>query len=422
MSLVSLYAALEDFTEEVNSSVGYEPPADGAFNEPTAGVDFPEESGNIDADVDQIAQAAQGLENIIAMVEEAPGAMNEPLSPFAAKAANIALESNEMVEVSGNNPLATTGDKGHTKQDALDKIKAFAQRVWDMLRNFGKKIAAWIRDIWAKYTDRIVKNAAMAKKIFERADKMADKQGAKVTDKALLAKIATYKNVSVSEVVLAVSEHAEAQGSKDAEALTKEARTCIDVVASGSSSAEGVMDRFVEALAKAAGTYKDKASAEQAQAVKAAAGTETYLSDPFFAGYRAWTTVPENADALSHWNHGINKVDEVKPQESVEAPNGEEIKAIATHIVGMGSLVQVYKNNLKTLDDLNRSLDAAASKAKNAKSESAQLKAMQAVVPRIIKGPQVAAYAYAVSASTTALQFCLAAIAAHTATEQEKAE
>jgi hypothetical protein len=132
--------------------------------------------------------------------------------------------------------------------------------------------------------------------------------------------------------------------------------------------------------------------------------------------------VPENADALSHWNHGINKVDEVKPQESVEAPNGEEIKAIATHIVGMGSLVQVYKNNLKTLDDLNRSLDAAASKAKNAKSESAQLKAMQAVVPRIIKGPQVAAYAYAVSASTTALQFCLAAIAAHTATEQEKAE
>lgn len=417
-----MYAALEDFTEEVNQSVGYEPPADGAFNEPTAGVDFPEESGGIDSDVDQIAKAAQGLEDIIAMVEEAPGAPNEPLTPFAEKAANIALESNELVEVTGKNPLATTGDKGHTKQDALDKIKAFAQRVWDMLRNFGKKIAAWIRDIWAKYTDRIVKNAAMAQKVIEKVSNLPTKQGAKVTDKALLAKIATYKNVSVSEVVLAVSEHAESQGSKDAEALSKEARACIDVVASGSSSAEGVMDRFVQALAKAAGSYKDKASAEQAQAVKAAAGTETYLSDPFFAGFRAWTTVPENADALNHWNHGISKVDEVKPQESVEAPNGEEIEAIAKYIVGMGSLVQVYKNNLKTLDDLNKTLDAAASKAKNAKSESTQLKAMQAVVPRIIKGPQVAAYAYAVSASTTALQFCLAAIAAHTATEQEKAE
>ena len=69
---------------------------------------------------------------------------------------------------------------------------------------------------------------------------------------------------------------------------------------------------------------------------------------------------------------------------------------------------------------LNASLDKAAAKAKTAKSESAGLKQMQAVMPRLIKGPQVAAYAYAATASTIALQYCEAAIATHTSEEDVK--
>lgn len=412
MSLVSIYAALEEFTEEVNAEVANTMPEDGDFGEQTAGVDFPAESDNIDSDVGQITEAAQGLEDIISLIEEAPGEANEPLQPFAEKAANVALESNDLVAAAGN-PLATTDDKGQTKQDAIDKVKAFAQKVWDMLRNFGKRIANWIREIWTKYTDRIVKNANMAKNIIAKASSVSVKSGAKITDKGLLAKIATFKNASVEDVLMAVSEHAKDQGSKASEELTKETRTCIDLVAGGASTADGMMDRFLEALGKAAGTYNSKASPAQAQAVKAAAGSTTYLSNPFFGGYRAWTTVPDNAEALQFWNHGISKVDEVNPQASVDAPNGDDIKNIAEVVVGMGALIAVYKENLKNLDILNKELDKAAGKAKNAKSESPALKQMQAVVPRIIKGPQVAAYGYAVSASTVALQYCAAALAAH---------
>lgn len=422
MSIVSVYAALEEFTEEVNSEIATPTPVDGDFSQPLAGVNYETQSGDIDSDIAAITKSAQGLEDIISLIEQAPGAGDAPLDPFAEKATNLALESNELVASTGN-PLATTADKGKTptKDGALNKIKEVAQKVWDMLRNLGKRMATWIREIWAKYTDRIVKNANAAKNLLAQLERMSPKSGAKITDEALLAKVSTFKNGTVVDVVMAVSEHARDQGSKQSEDLTKQARSCIDVVANGAGNASDVMNQFLDVLAKSAGTYNSKASPAQAQATKAAAGTETYLSDPFFQGYRAWTTVPENAEALQHWNHGITKVDEVTPQKSIDAPDKDEIKAIIEVVIGMGSLVAVYQNNLKNLDILNKELDKAAGKAKSMESESGNLKQMQAVVPRIIKGPQVAAYGYAVSASTVALQYCAAAIAAHGAESKETA-
>ena len=410
MSFAKTIAALEEFTEEVNSEIVASQPTEDSFTGETAGVPFQEESSAIDGDVDQIAQAAQGLEDIISLVEEAPGEAQEPLQPFVEKAVNVALESNDLVAAAGN---PAEGEK--TKEGVLAKVKEFAAKVWEMLRNFGKKIAAWIRETWAKFTDRIVKNANAAQKIIEQCKNTAERDGAKVEDKGVLAKVATFNNGEIGEALMAVSEYANIQGGKAAEKLTKEARECIDVVASGSSTADGVMDRFLAALSEGAGSYDDEAKPAQAQAIKAAAGTKVLVSAPFFGGYRAWLTAPENADALQYWNHGISKVDEVKPQESIAAPSTTEIAAIAKYIVELGQLVRIYQNNVKNLDILNKELDKAASKARNAKSESKQLKQMQAVIPRIIKGPQVSAYAYATSASTACLQFCQAALAAHQA-------
>lgn len=423
MSLVNMYAALEEFAEEVNSEIVNTVPEDGAFDEETAGVNFPEESQDIDIGTDEIINAAKGLEEIISLIDGAPGDADSPMEPFVEKAANLALESNDIVASAGN-PLAKTADEGQTetKGGAIEKIKAFAAKVWEMLVNFGKRIKAWVMENYARFTDRIVKNGNTAKSIIAQVQGMAEKDGAKITDKSILAKVATFKGTEVGDVVVSVFEHAQEQGGKSSIALTKELNRCIDLVSGGASTADGMMDPFLKALEASAGTYKSDATPQQAQAVKAAAGTKTYLSDPFFAGYRAWTTVPENADALEHWNHGISKVDQVQVAESIDAPNGEMIKAIAEHIVGMGALVATYQANVKQLDELNKELDKAASKSKNAKSESPMLKKMQAVVPRMIKGPQVAAYAYASTASTAALQFCQAAIAAHTAQEPAKAE
>ncbi len=350
MSLVNLMAALEDFEDEVSSAITTEPPTDGAFDQETAGVNFQEESDDVDSDIDSITTSAKGLEDIISLVNEAPGEDDKPIEPFVQKAVNVALESNDMVAAAGKvgGDLAPSAGSGDTKKGVLDKVKDFAAKVWEMLRNFGKRIAGWVREMWAKYTDRIVKNSNQAKKIIEEMKTLATRNGAKITDKGLLAKVSTFKNGEIGEVILAVSEYAAAQAGKDSETATKEARTCIDLVSAGSSNAEGVMERFVKALASAGGSYSEEASLQQAQAIKSnGAGTKTLLSKPFFSGYRAWITVPENADALQYWNHGITKIDEVKAQESIDAPDAQEIKAIAEYIVGMGALVTTYQNNIK---------------------------------------------------------------------------
>lgn len=422
MSLVKVYAALEEFTDEVTSEIATPAPTDGSFEEPVAGVDFPQESGDIDGDVSMFADAAQGLEDIISLIEGAPGDDDAPLNEFAQKAANVALESNELVAQAGN-PLAKTGDEGHTKKSAIDTLKNMAAKAWELLRKFGKRIAEWIRATWAKFTDRLVKNTNAAKKLLEIAKSLPSREGATITDAGLLAKIAVAGNGEVGEVVLAVSEYANEQGAKTSVELTKQARTIIDTIATGRVNNDAEMDKLLDVLAKAAGSYKTKATPDQARAVKAAAGTETFLqSDPFFGGYRAWMTIPEDVESVEHWNHGISKVDEVKPATSVPAPNGEEIKAIAEHIVGMNALIAVYQANIKVLDELNKELDKAAAKNKDvAEGSEKALKKMQAVVPRIIKGPQVAAYAYATAASTIALQYCIAGVAAHKApAEKEK--
>lgn len=425
-SFANTIAALEEFEDEVNSEIAAPAPTDGDFGDTTAGVDFIQESDDIDGDLESLTKAAQGLEDIINLVSDAPGEDAAPLEPYVERTVNVALESNELVSATGG-AVALTGDKGgnpdeKSKGKVLEKIKAFAAKVWEMLRNLGKSVAKWIGETWAKFTDRIVKNAALAQKILDNLSTLNTKAGVKITDKDLLGKIATYGNVEVGDVMIAVSEFATDQGGKAAEELTKECRTCIDVVASGGSSADGVMERFTEALAKAAGSYHDKAKPEQAQAVGAAGSTETLLTKPFFGGYRGWVTVPENADALQYWKHGVTKVDEVKPQASIDAPDANEIKAIAEYVVSLGALVKTYQGNIKRLDELNKTLDQAASKSKAGKSDSAQLKQMQAVVPRIIKGPQVAAYAYATSASTIALQYCRAGIEAHRAGGEKPAE
>lgn len=417
MSLVNTIAALEEFNDEVSAEIVTEPPTDGDFNETTAGINFPEESNDIDQTSADIITSAKGLEEIISMVESSPGADDQPMEPFVEKATNLALEA---IDPALGNPLtAPNGGAPETKGGAIDKLKAFTAKVWEMLQNFGKRIKAWVLENYARFTDRIVKNTNAAKQIIAQVNGLAEKSGAKITDKALLAKIATAGDAEVGDVVVAVFEHAQAQGTKASVELTKQLNQCINQVAGGGEDASGQLEPFLKALQASASTYKGEASAEQAQAAKAAEGVKTYVSDPFFAGFRAWTTVPDSAEALQNWNHGISKVDEVKAVESIDAPNGEMIKAIAEHIVSMGALVATYQANVKQLDLLNAELDKAASKAKSATSESPVLKQMQAIVPRMIKGPQVAAYAYSATASTVALQFCQAALTAHSAKEPE---
>lgn len=425
MNFANTMAALEEFEEEVASDIVPEQPeADQAGYEDTTadGMNFPEESEGIDEDTDSLVQSAQGLEDIISMIGDAPGEDDKPMEPFVERAANVALESNEVVASAGN-PLANTNQQ-ETKGGALEKIKVFAQKVWDMLRNMGKRVLEWIKETWAKYTDRVVKNGNMAKKMKEQLKTLQARGNANLTDKSLLSRIATVKGLEVGEAMINAFEHAEAQAGREVMGATAAARKAVDIVASGGSSAEGQMGELLKAIESTSGTYEAKADARMAGAIPGnSAATAAYVSAQLFGGYRAWLTIPEDEANLAKYNHGISKLEEVEQKESIPAPSTQEIDAIIDYVIKCQILVQSYQASLKELDNLNKALDQASGRAKSAKfgsEEGKQLKQMQAIIPRFIKGPQVAAYAYVVTASTVSLQYCEAGIRAHLAEGDDK--
>lgn len=411
--ILQTYLGLEELTEEVSATIAAdEPTADNAdFDGEIGGVPYQEESTAINDDIDQIVKSAQGLEDIISVVEDAPGADDAPLEPFVEKSMNLALESNDLVEEAGN-PVAGSADK--SKSAVLAKLKDFAARVWKMLREFGKKIADWVRQSWARFTDQIVKNGNTAKKILESLGDLTPNSSAKITDKGLISRIATPNGVKVREVMKAVSSHANAQGGKAAEELTREAKMIINAVADGSEKASAVMNDFFEILRRSAGEYDEKAAAAHIEKIKPKEGSEVLVTEPFFGGNRAWVAAPASVEDLGAWKHGISKLDEVQAPESIDAPDVGEIKGVAEYVIGLGEIVKLYQSNLKQLDELNKELDKAAGKASNSEKEDrAQLNMMQVVMPRILKGPQVDAYAYAAHASTLALAYCVAGVRAH---------
>lgn len=425
MNFANMMAALEEFEEEVASDIvpeQPEPEESGYADTTTDGTNFPEESEGIDEDTDSLVQSAQGLEDIISMIGDAPGEDDKPMEPFVERAANVALESNEVVASAGN-PLANT-DQPETKGGALEKIKAFAQKVWDMLRNMGKRVLEWIKQTWAKYTDRVVKNGNMAKKIQEQLKTLQSRANANLTDKSLLSRIATAKGLEVGEAMINAFEHAESQAAREVMEATAQARKAVDLVASGSSSSEGQMGNLLKAIQSTSGTYDEKADARLAGAIPGnSAATEAYVSAPLFGGYRAWLTVPEDEANLAKYNHGISKLEESEQKDSIPAPSPQEIESITDYVIKSQALVQTYQAALKELDALNKALDQAAGKARSAKfgsDESKALKQMQSIIPRFIKGPQVAAYAYVVTASTVSLQYCEAGIRAHLAEGDDK--
>lgn len=405
----SIIAALEEFEQKVASELTTEAPAvDEVIASDEAVTD---ESSKIDEDVEALASSGDALESIIALVQDTPIAMNKPLDAFSMRAVKVALESNDVIASSGGGALVTTADKGETKKDFLDKAKDFAKKIWEALASMAGKVLEWIKATWAKVTDRLVKNTARAKKHLETISSVNSRPGAKIEDARILKAVANAKGEDVGDVILAVFEHAKRQAEKESFEVARQAGLLVEVVASGTSNNEQLVEQFVETLAKAGGTFAAEATAEQAQAIKAPAGCKVIVSEPFFGGKLAWLHVPENADALHLWNHGLSDVD--KPKEiNAAAPDVNELKAICEYIAQGQALVKGYQEATKPLDELSKKLKSAISKEKG-EGDKKLVRAMQSVIPRIVKGPQVTAYNYAGTASSIALAYVDAALAAH---------
>lgn len=412
MSVHNLLIGLEEFTEEVASTIATDAP-DVEETMVDQG-EFQQESGDIDDDLTSFQSSAQALEDIISLVEEAPGAPDAPLEPFVEKAVNVAMEANDLAATG-----APTAGKDQTKGEFLNKAKDFAKKVFAALAGMAAKIIEWVKGAWAKSTDRLVKNTNKARSLISTINGLNSRPGAEITNEKLLAAVANAGGKDVGDTIQNVFAHARNQAEKAARNISAKAMFLIDGLASGKDNLDGKLEEFFNLLCDGAGTFSEKATAEQAAAAKAPNGAEVLVSEPFFGGLRAWIVAPASAADVKQWNHGLSKLDEVKPIDKA-APDVNELKGICEFIVDGQMLVKIYQNAVKPLEDLQSKLKAASSKAVD-ESQAGLLKSMQSVIPRIVKGTQVDAYNYAGTASSIALAYVDAALKAHQAPAEQAA-
>lgn len=413
MSVLNLLIGLEEFTQEVTSEIATDAP-DVETTMADQG-EFQQESGDINDDLDSFQSSAQALEDIISLVEEAPGAEDKPMEPFVEKAVNVAMEANDLADAG-----APTADKEQTKGQFLAKAKEFAKKVFAMLANMATKIIEWIKAAWAKATDRLVKNTNKARSLMSTIEGLNSRPGASIENEKLLAAVASAGGKSVDTVIQNVFAHARNQAEKAARNITAKAMFLVDGVASGKDGLDSKLDEFFDLLCDGAGTFSEKATAEQAAAAKAPNGAEVLVSEPFFGGLRAWVVAPASSKDIKQWNHGLSKLDEVKPIDKA-APDVNELKGICEFVIDGQGLIKIFQGAVKPLEELQSKLKAAASKASD-KTNNELLKNMQSIIPRIVKGTQVDAYNYAGTASSIALAYVDASLKAHQAPAAEKAE
>lgn len=413
MSVFKLLIGLEEFTEEVNATIAPDVPEVEETQDEQEAVQ--QESADIDEDLDSFRDSAQALEDVISLVEEAPGAEDKPMEPFVERAVNVAMEAADLSSAG-----APTADKSETKGQFLAKAKEFAKKIFDMLANIATKIIEWVKGAWANATDRLVKNANKAKSMLTTLKGMNSRPGAEITNEKLLAAVANAEGDDVGNVIQYIFGYTKGQGDKFAPELTNSAIAVIDDAASGKESIDNSLQKLFNVLADGAGQYDADGNDKQKAAVKAGENTKMLMSEPFFGGQRAWATAPNDVVNIDGWKHGIAVLDEVKPVNKA-APEINELVGICEYLLEGLSLVQTYKAKLGDLDKLQKKLKDCSSKASD-KSNQEVIKKMQKLVPQIIKGTQVDAYNYAGSASSIVTAYVAASITAHQATDESKKE
>lgn len=414
MSNFKLVAAVEEFIEETAAELTSAQTDPDEIQATDEGI--LDESQNIDQDLEALASSGEAIESIINLVEGAPTQMSAPLDNFTRHAVRVALEANDLIASSGG-AVALTEDKGATKKDFLDKAKDLAKKIWETLASMAGRILEWIKGIAAKVTDRLTRNANAAKKHLETIGKINSRAGAKIEDQKILNAVANAKGADVGEVVLSVFDFAKQLSEKNSLEAAKQASGLIQAVATGNAAADSAVASLVRTLTDTSAGWA-KGTQDHAAATKAGNDVDVVVSPAFFTGAFAYMFVPKAEKDLKSWNHGFSKLEKVR-QPAADAPDVSELKAICEYIINGQQLVRGYQESVKALDKVSADLKAAV-KNDGGKQNQELVRTMQAVVPRIVKGPQVLAFNYAGTASSIALAYVGAALKAHSAPEQKE--
>lgn len=403
---ITLAAALEEFHEELQAGVT-------SNLDPVVEVtpEAVEEEQQFASDFEQFANAAQALEDIVALVDDTPEGADQPLAEPFRKAINIAMED-----------LDVSAEQGEKKGEFVAKAKERIKKILAALAEFAQKVMAWVQENWTKATDKTVRASKRAEGLLARLNNNGLVMNPEKEIQGQLATAAQVSNGTFVQAIANVARHLENCGARDINNVIQLTEDALNA-AVGGNGIEEAQNKLAEAMAAAINnTYEGEGSADVAQAVGAGEGSKVLVTGPLLGGYVAWGVVPADAGAFDAWKHGLTKVDQVQEAQSIKSLSKADAITACKVVQGMAGKVGAYRNTMGQMNKLAKELKALGSRAGGDNEEAtAFIAKLQKVVPSVLKGPQVAALNYAGSASNIAMAYVEDSIKANAVQAEPKA-
>lgn len=403
---ITLAAALEEFHEELQAGVSKN--LDPVVEMTPEAVD---EEQLFAADFEQFANAAQALEDIVALVEDTPEEADQPLPEPFRKAINIAMEDMDM-----------SAEQGEKKGDFVAKAKERIAKILAALAAFAEKVMAWVRENWTKATDKTVRASKRAEGLIARLNNNGLVMNPEKEIQGQLATAAQVVGGTFAQAMGKVASHLQHCGSREINTVIQLTEDALNAAVSD-SNIEEAQNKLAEALAAAINnTYEEEGGADVAQAVGAGEGAKVLITGPLLGGYVAWGVVPADAGAFDAWKHGLSKVAEVQEAQSIKSLSKADAIAVCKTVQAMAGQINSYRSTMGQMNKLAKELKSLGSRAgKSSEETSAFISKLQKVVPSVLKGPQVAALNYAGSASNIAMAYVEESIKANAIQAEPKA-
>lgn len=392
---------------DVETTIDEEAPVDlgvaGGDADLAGGADELAESNAESADADELVEGVTALEGIYDMVAAMPD-IGGKLSGAILTGMRPALEANDLVARNNSALVPSDGDK----QGMLSNIKEFLKKAIEALVKLVMSFIDGIKAAWANATDRLVRASNAAKQAKAKLGSVKFQANASISDEKLMNAIATAGNISVTEAMTNAFSHAQAMGERGTSEMLGNAGVAIRAIASGSAQ-EDTMQKLYGNIEGLAGYYPEKGIEVKG---KQANGTK-----PFFGGYRAWASLPASMEDIGEFSHGLEKVDEVGAQGQLNAASQQECGSICDAIIKAAQMVPQYRRKLAEEEKLAGEIKSAANVSGEGTEEAkAMMTKLTKLLPKIVKGPQVAAYSYAGTAAAIGIRYVSASIAAQGAT------
>lgn len=434
-TFVQVKLALEELQEGIIEAATT-PTQDEETNNIVQGEELDTQSTAIDADAAALTQRTEKLGDVIDMVERTDAPMAEPLPEATQQGVDIALEALGL-------GLESDSPDRATKETMVQRLKRYFMAMLEGMRRFCAHIVTHVRNAYTWATDRSTRNKARAEKAKKAMEeksfnrKMGEVNGRNTGSQSasdlfsasLLKSMVRPNGVTIVQASKNVVDYIRQQNKVINRGLLLDTLTTLSDVMKDPAGVEPKAKEFMSYLDRIGDVADQAATSEQRKEAGVSDDMKVGVSAPFFGGHRAWIATPKVDSLISKFDHGLSVLDKVNAEErNPQVPTVENLREIITQVLDLDAAVVEYRNHVGQLSAVEEKLKqfaseiSSGSKAMEGFSGSdvsstrvrALAEAMNAALPKLVKGPQVAVVRYAATVGTMLMDYVQAGMKAYT--------